>query len=133
MFNTQYAKFIEALLIKTKAGDLEWEYLDHNHRLCIQMGWTDALRPPEFDVEDSYCTKLDNYYIVLFSPTGEPINLYVIPYTFRKIVRLDASDYGEYITRLMNEVRRTFPDADSFIESVVNRADAEQHNKHKPI
>lgn len=133
MLNATYIKFIEELLVKTKVGELEWNYLDHNNRLCIRMGWTDVLHSPEFDVEDSYYAELDNYFVVLYTPIGEPIRLYVIPSTFRKIVGLDASDYGEYITRLLNEVRRTFPDANNFIESIVNQADAGRHDRHKLI
>lgn len=83
------------------------------------MRWTDFMGGPDFNTENSFCAVVESYYIVLLSRKNTPSDLYVIPKTYKNVRVLNASEYGEHITRLYNLVRGRFPDAESFIDKMI--------------
>lgn len=125
MADSNYVKFLDALINTTKLKKLQWAYLDSNKELIKGMNWcTTPLfstifsgeGEPTFNVEDSFYAKSENTYIVIFVSGNNPASLYVIPNTFKKIVHLSADEYGDQITRLLNLVQSLFPNAESFID-----------------
>ena len=131
MAEQKYINFLKMLISKTKAQNIDWKYLDSNTHLFSSMNWAksnylDALlgnqKPvPVFDAEDSFYVEDNGVYIVLLVFTGQPPNLYVIPYTFKKIICLTAEEYGEYITRLLNLVQSQFPNGDAYVEEFLQK------------
>ena len=119
MAENKYVDFIRKIFEKTKANSIEWDYLDSNKSLYRRMEWNNYSGGAAFDIESSFWSVIDGYYIVLFTEEGSLTDLYVIPNTFKNIVVLEASKYGEFITRLYNLVRGQFPDADSFIDRII--------------
>lgn len=129
--NRNYLAFIEGLIQKTKAHDIDWRYLDENHSLYEGMHWTNCKTEfsllgskervyPDFDTEDSFYTRQGDMYIVLYTVYNQPTNLYVVPNTYKKVVRMDAGEYGDLITRLLNLVISQFPNAEDFISKFVS-------------
>ena len=128
-----YIAFIEQIIEMTKNNSLTWDYLDSHTKLYQGMKWTQSrtqfdvflgskeVERPNFDDENSFYTKIDNTYIVLYARDKSPANLYVVPYTYKNVVIMTADMYGEYITRLMNIVQSKFPSAKSFIDSFLNK------------
>ena len=70
----------------------------------------------DFNIEQSFCCKSNNTYIVLMVYGTNPANIFVVPNTFRNTVLLSAEEYGDIITRLLNIVRSQFPDGEVFID-----------------
>ncbi len=122
MAEKKYILFIEKLIEMTKANSLIWEYLDENEKLFQHMGWTNIIGEASFDDAKSFYTSFDyepEYFIVLLTKRDAPTNLYVIPKTYKNVLILNASEYGEHITRLFNLIRAEFPDPDSFIDRIL--------------
>lgn len=130
--NNQYIEFIEKIIHKTKEHRIRWDYLDKNQDLYLGMDWLkvksqmDNIFPQkdkyyyDFDAENSFFAKIDDTYIVLrVRRTNLPADLYVVPYTYKRVVKMSADEYGEYITRLMNLVQNEFPDGKSFIDKLL--------------
>lgn len=130
MSNSKYISFLEKIIKETKERKLIWKYLDSNTELYQGMDWVKTVskfsssyfRPEEtevinFDDENSFFVKKDKTYIVLLSRNNNPATLYVVPYTYKKVLKFPPSEYGEYITRLMNLVQSEFPTANDFIDS----------------
>lgn len=127
MAEMQYVRFLDKLIHKTKYDEIEWEYLDSNEYLCKKMKWyasasRELIPKVIFDTEvtyynpeDSFCAEIDETTIVIFAQQEELVSFYVIPPTFRKILRLSADEYGDYITRLLNVVQSKFPSSDQFV------------------
>lgn len=127
MAETLYMRFLNRLIAKTKSGEITWQYLDSNKALCQKMGWKSNEEPDpigrifageeiaEFNADNSFYTEVSDTNIVIYEQKNDPASLYVIPPTFRKILCLNAEEYGEYITRLLNVVQRNFPNPDQFI------------------
>lgn len=121
--------FIEEIIKRTKEHSLSWDYLDKNKDLYKGMDWlkpetnlSTIFSPKEserldFDSENSFFAKIENMYVVLRVKWSSIADLYVIPYTYKKVVKMPADEYGEHITRLMNLVQSQFPDAEDFINS----------------
>lgn len=129
MVNSRYMSFLRKILQETKENKIKWYYLDSNIHLCEEMQWTDKKtfanlcqeRALYFNNEDSFYTELDETYIVIFVEDNNPAIVYVIPNTFKKIIVLDADEYGELNTRLLNLVQSQFPNADAFITNFINQ------------
>lgn len=133
MPKSNYIDFIEQIIEMTKNNSLTWDYLDNQTKLYQGMNWTQPrtqfdvllgskeIDRPDFDDENSFYTKIDNTYIVLYVRNKNPANLYVVPYTYKNVVILTADMYGEYITRLMNIVQSKFPSAKSFIDDFLDK------------
>ena len=135
MSNTNYIAFIERIIEMTKSNSLRWDYLDKKIELYQGMDWiqtktrfdgffgTKEVEYPNFDDENSFYAQIDGTYIVLRVCDKKPANLYVVPYTYKKVVKLSADIYGEYITRLMNIVQSKFPSAENFIDAFLKNED----------
>lgn len=133
MAEKKYLDFIRKIIQQTKENVLQWDYLDTNKPLYEGMGWVNKkinynfLSPstetilPNFDVEDSFFTRIDGMSVVLFVQHGELAKLYVVPNTYRKVVILTPDEYGEYITQLFNVVQSKFPNAESFIDEFLGK------------
>ncbi len=137
MADQRYINFIEDLIRRTKEQKLNWRYLDRNSHLYEGMHWVDE-RPtlhifssggdktvPNFNVEDSFYTNIGDTYVVLYVWNNNPAKLYVVPNTYKKVVKLEPDEYGEYITRLLNLVQSQFPSGEAFIDSILNQAKEE--------
>lgn len=132
MAEQTYINFIEEIIERTKAHSISWDYLDKKIDLYQGMDWTRTKTQidifygtkeseyVDFNVENSFYAKIDNTYIVLKVRNNNPADLFVIPYTFKKVVKMSADEYGEYITRLMNIVQSQFPDAKDFISNFLH-------------
>ena len=133
MVEKKFVDFIGKIIQQTKENMLEWKYLDTNKPLYEGMGWankkinynffssnTETISP-NFDVEDSFFTRIDEMSVVLFVQHGELAKLYVVPNTYRKVVILTPDEYGEYITQLFNVVQSKFPNAESFIDNFLDK------------
>lgn len=132
MVEKRYIEFIEKLIMQTKSRKVEWNYLESNRSLCYHMNWIvntgnsllstvsmafsgngeDSFK---FNEESSFYSKIQENYIVLYVVDSSPAELYVIPPTFKRIVRLMPDEYGDHITRLLNIVLNQFPSGDAFI------------------
>ena len=127
MAEMQYVRFLDKLIYKRKLDEIGWDYLDSNEYLCQKMKWYASARgeliPKKlfdsgatyYNPEDSFCAEIDETTIVIFAQQEELVSFYVIPPTFRKILRLGADEYGDYITRLLNVVQSKFPSSDQFV------------------
>ena len=71
------------------------------------------------------CDKVVQTYVVLYVWNNNPAKLYVVPNTYKKVVKLEPDEYGEYITRLLNLVQSQFPSGEAFIDSILNQAKEE--------
>lgn len=127
----QYGLFLMKILQMTKEQKLTWRYLDSNEELYTGMNWTKTTTRlglfseketvlPNFDCEDSFYTEIGDTNIVILVKNNQPATLYVVPSTYKKVVRLDADEYGELITRLRNLVQSYFPSAEAFINNLLN-------------
>lgn len=131
MINKKYIMFIRRLIDLTKENKIEWKYLDSNTHLCEEMAWCEKKSPITtiqdslsgsferayyFDVENSFYTKIDETYIALVVQDNNPASLMIIPNTYKKVVTLYPSDYGENITRLLNIVQNEFPSGEAFVD-----------------
>ena len=91
MAEKKYIAFINKLINDTKESKIKWEYLDKNKTLYEGMGWTkssnmfDLLQGEkeivhtDFNIEDSFYTKMNGTYIVIYVYGIQPATLYVIP------------------------------------------------------
>lgn len=132
MGNEKYIIFLKNIIEDTKNRKMEWDYLDANASLYEGMNWTrtktefSALSTkekeyPNFDRENSFYTSIGSTYIVLLVRSNQPAVLYVVPNTYKKIVKLSPDEYGELITRLLNLVESQFPNAEDFIEEYIGK------------
>ena len=129
MADSRYIRFIDELIKQTKASSINWEYLDSNSLLYESMHWYNEENinifgsknklVPDFNTEDSFYTNIKKTYIVIYVHKNNPASLYIIPSTFKKIVQLNAEEYGNYITRLLNLVQSKFPDGETFIDDFI--------------
>ena len=132
MAEKKYIAFINKLINDTKERNIKWEYLDKNKTLYEGMGWTKSsnmfgllqgekeIVHTDFNIEDSFYTKMNGTYIVIYVYGIQPATLYVIPETFKKIVALSPDEYGEFITRLLNLVQSQFPSGETFIDGFLS-------------
>lgn len=131
MVEKKYVIFINKIIRLTKSNEIEWKYLDSNTHLCEEMKWCDRKNPIKtiqenltgsgerefyFDDENSFYTKIDEIFLVLFVQDSEPASLMIIPNTYKKVVTLSPSDFGENITRLLNIVQNKFPSGEAFVD-----------------
>ena len=130
----QYGLFLMKILQMTKEEKLIWRYLDDNEELYSGMRWTKSTTSlgifgeretalPNFNCEDSFYTKIGDTSIVILVRGNQPASLYVVPNTYKKVVRLGSDEYGELITRLRNLVQSHFPSADDFINNLLDNKD----------
>lgn len=135
MIDNKYIMFINRLISLTKENEIEWKYLDSNTRLCEEMDWCEKKSPITtlqdslsgsferayyFDVENSFYTKINETFITLVVQDNNPASLMIIPNTYKKVVTLSPSDYGENITRLLNIVQNKFPSGEAFVDNFLN-------------
>lgn len=124
----KYKDFIEYLIRQTNANKIRWKYLEDNEDLATRMSWNSnnergwEISENYFSDERSFFCEIDGMNIALITPKdGIGPSLYVIPYTFKNIVKLDFDNYGSLLTRLMNMVMARFPNADRFITDILQR------------
>ncbi len=135
MVDQKYLAFLNKLIRDTKNKKIRWRYLDTNESLYNGMKWTKTFSDfilfsgntekvvPDFNKEDSFYVNEKGTYIVIYVYGNQPAELYVIPDTYKKVVKLMPEEYGEQITRLLNLVQSQFPSAESFIDSFLNNTD----------
>ncbi len=99
MSNVKYVEFLEKVIIDTKERKLRWQYLDGNEELYLGMNWTktrtkfttfakaEEYEVVDFDIENSFYAKKDNTFIVLISRNNNPASLFVVPYTYKKVLK----------------------------------------------
>lgn len=129
MREPQYETFLLNLIEKSKQQQIRWKYLDSNIDLCRGMHlYQEALINKiysnmdkfYFDVERSYYVEFpkENMFIALIVKTGSAESeLHIIPNTFKNVLVLGFSDYGDSLTRLANIIKRQFPNPEDFIAS----------------
>lgn len=126
-----YMDFAEKILEDTKNNELQWRYLDSNEELYEGMNWTKKdwgismtsgyeSVSPNFDKERSFCARIGDTHIVLLTRKSTLTEMYVVPPTYKKVVKFDAETYGEIITRLLNIIHSKFPDAKDFIQKYLD-------------
>ena len=142
MADQRYIKFIEYIISLTKQAEISWKYLDSNKALYESMHWVTegeekwsllgnrTVLYPEFNREESFYVGINDANVVLLVRNSEPASMYVVPYTYKKVVQLDADEYGEYITRLHNLVESQFPDGETFIDNLLAQNDEADNNQH---
>ncbi len=134
MVEEKYGMFLMKILQMTKEERISWDYLDQNESLYSGMNWIRTSTrfgifgeketvSPNFDREDSFYAKIGETSIVILVKNNQPATLYVVPNTYKKVVRFDADEYGELITRLRNLVQSKFPSGEVFIDELLNRQD----------
>jgi hypothetical protein len=116
--------FIEKLITLSKTPEyLEWEYLDQDDILNDKIH-TLLIRSSEVLNDLSFFFRKDNSFVVLltFCDTAKKLTnmIIIIPDTFRNPKALSGNEYQENITRLVNVVKRNFPDPDDFIDSILD-------------
>ena len=122
--------FINSVIQQTRDNKLKWEYLDTNQVLYQGMGWftkkvdfgffsSKETLTPNFNVEDSFYVRIQDFYVVIYVRGDQPAQLFVVPNTYKKVVSLKPDEYGDYITQLLNLVQCKFPDASKFIDKFV--------------
>lgn len=126
----RYTAVLERIIELTKNSSLSWNYLDSEQELYEGMHWTkshetfsltgmkEVLRPG-FDTENSFCSYVNGTYIVILTQRNQPATVYIVPSTYKKVVKLSAELYGDLITRLLNIVASSFPDAEAFIDELL--------------
>lgn len=66
----------------------------------------------------------DNIYLVLFQEKDDNDNVrtffYVVPTTFKNILKLNEKDCPQEITRLLNIVKKQFPNSEDYIDEILN-------------
>ena len=132
MAEEKYNKFIEELINKTKNSTLFWHYLDTETDLYTKMGWcregngslfsVNKTVSPIFNRENSFYASENDFWIVLLVFNSDPADLLVIPSTYKRVLRLRASEYGELITRLLNLVQSQFPDSEEYVDKVLKES-----------
>ncbi len=131
MVNKKYVAFLMEIIRETKQKKITWEYLDKNKRLYEGMNWTHVdtqygffvnkeTVSPDFNSEESFCSKVNNYNLVIYVYKNQPPVFYIIPSTFKSVVTLTSDEYGEYIVRLSNLVKSQFPNAETFIDEFLH-------------
>lgn len=132
MAEKKYVDFLNKLISQTKDRKIFWKYLDTNVVLYEGMEWTTTSTEfgifgetkektrINFDRENSFYASVNGTYIVIYVWNNQPAKLYVVPETFKKVVKLTPDEYGEYITRLLNLVHSQFPNAETFIDNFLS-------------
>jgi len=132
MSEQRYVDFIENIIERTKEKKIAWQYLDTNKKLYEGMHWTTTktdfsflvdfkeVTLPNFNQEDSFYANVGGTYIVIYVWKDQPASLYVVPETYKKVVRLTPDEYGASITRLLNLVQSQFPSGEGFIDSILS-------------
>ena len=132
MAEEKYNRFIEELINKTKNNKLYWHYLDTDTDIYTKMGWCkegnigilsmSKTITPTFNRENSFYATENGFRIVLLVFGNDPADLYVIPSTYKRVLWLSASIYGELITRLLNLVQSQFPDSEEYVDMVLKKS-----------
>ena len=132
MADERNVKVIEKIITQTKEHKISWDYLDTKPEIYQGMDWvrtktqldaflgTKEKEYCDFNRENSFYARVNDTYIVVKSKNNNPSDLYFIPYTFKKVVKMGAGEYGEYITRLLNLIHSQFPDAKDFINDFLS-------------
>ena len=139
MAENKYLLFLKKLIDDTKSRAIEWKYLDTNKTHYETMKWVKTTTEYsilagnkektilDFNEDDSFVTKQGDTFIVIYVWGNHPAKLYVIPYTYKKVIVLLPDEYGEYITRLLNLVQSQFPSADAFIDEFISESTKNFH------
>lgn len=116
--NDRYNQFILELINRTKLKKIEWKYLDDNAELESKLKYSKANLPGSYDTDQSFYFSEGNSYVVLFTTNGKYVNtiLLVVPSTFRQIKLISDDEYTANLTRLLENVKRCFPNAEDFID-----------------
>ena len=131
MAESRYVELIEKLIQKTKEKIIKWNYLDTNSTLYSNMGWckktinsvlfTNEEIIPAFNTEMSFFAFDKGFQIVILVMGTNPADLYIIPNTYKRVLGLYATEYGEHITRLLNLVLSQFPDSEDYVDMILNK------------
>lgn len=117
---TRYQEFILALIKKTKLEELPWEYLADDPDQAIEFKeYLNDRWPNNFDTDQSFYFFQDNSYVVLLvyrDLNRYVIALYVIPSTYRQSMKILGDEYTANLTRLLENVKRCFPNPEDFID-----------------
>lgn len=140
MVDNKLVSFILKIIQRTKEKKMEWKYLDENRTLYEGMGWankkvnhgffspTTETITPNFNIEDSFFTRIGDMCIVIYVRNDTPASLFVVPNTYKKVVVLTPDEYGDYITQLLNLVESQFPNAESFIDDFLDEKSVDGNN-----
>lgn len=128
MRKKEYKLFLRRLIEKSKAQQIKWRYLDSNVELCrgiklyqepLSSMTTTSSGKFCFNVENSYYVGFpkENMFVALIVKTDlSDAALYIIPNTFKNVLVLSFSDYGDLITRLANIIKSQLPNPEDFID-----------------
>lgn len=132
MRKKEYKLFLRQLIEKSKARQIKWRYLDSNVELCrgIKL-YQEPLSSKTltssgkfcFNVESSYYVGFpkENMFVALIVKTDlSDVALHIIPNTFKNVLVLSFSDYGDLITRLANIIKLQLPNPEDFIDSYLS-------------
>ncbi len=62
---------------------------------------------------------------------NSPARFFIIPNTYKRALQLNATEYGEHITRLLNLVRAQFPDAEDYVNHILEEATIDDHIQNR--
>lgn len=143
MREQRYEKFLRVLTAKTRNNSTKWEYLIDNELLkeslfleekhnsaediisavsrhtSTILGTSSLPKQPTYFNEDNsfcFCDANSNTYAVLIKSTDNKISLWIVPSTFRNILKLEEKEYGDLLISLLNAVKKQFPNPDDFID-----------------
>lgn len=121
MANNRYISFIESVIQMTKENKFSWKSLISCTKLSTWFQSITKYNLMDSGYGDSFYTYLEGHYIVLLVRNSGVTEMYVIPNTFKKIIHLEAFEYGELITRLSNLVKHQLPSAEEFINKIIEK------------
>lgn len=122
--------FLNSLIQKTTNNEIRWNYLDDefNRDLIDNIGLIeynpidDSHYIFDFNVDSSFIFSHEDQNIHVLLVTDYEDNfpsLQIVPFTYRQIMTIDDSEYTATLTKLLNAVKRQFPNPHDFMESFI--------------
>lgn len=127
----QNAKFIKSLITSTKNKTISWNYLNENKALLNDLSHLQNLPSiSTFQEDRCFFASYDDAYFVLisiafenFGSLYEWMELLVIPSTFRNVQSISTENDNSYsadLVRLLNLIRRNFPNPEDIMEKFIS-------------
>lgn len=116
--NDRYNQFILKLINQTKNKEIEWKYLADDLVLEKDLQNSKAAIPKNYDTDQSFYFLKGNSYVTILTTIGRYAKtfLLIVPSTFRQIKTIDDDEYTANLTRLLENIKRCFPNPEDFID-----------------
>lgn len=122
-------QFIKSLTERTLKNQISWQYLDSEDKHQLAYNLELVYRDPyndyvsyNFNTDESFSFTSDeqNMNIVLYtSEDDNALNLIIVPFTFKHILKIDGSEYLSALVELLNAIKRQFPNPYDFMENFI--------------